>query len=63
MAGSRGVTIGVCAVASALLLAGCGSRPAESGGGSTGGSSAPSGTAFNACMVLDTGGVDVKWFN
>jgi basic membrane protein A len=63
LAGSRGVTIGVCAVASALLLAGCGSRPAESGGGSTGGSAAPSGTAFNACMVLDTGGVDDKSFN
>src|SRR4029078_6583004 len=63
LAGSRGVTIGVCAVASALLLAGCGRGPADSGGGSTGGSAAPSGTAFNACMVLDTGGVDDKSFN
>ncbi len=63
MAGSRGVTIGVCAVASALLLAGCGSKPADSGSGSGGSTAAPSGTAFNACMVLDTGGVDDKSFN
>ncbi len=63
MAGSRGVTIGVCAVASALLLAGCGSRPADSGSGSGGASAAPGGNAFNACMVLDTGGVDDKSFN
>ncbi len=61
MAGSRGVTIGVCAVASALLLAGCGSKPADSGSGS--GGAAATGTAFNACMVLDTGGVDDKSFN
>jgi len=57
------VTIGVCAVASALLLAGCGSRPADSGSGSGGASAAPGGPAFNACMVLDTGGVDDKSFN
>ena len=63
MAGSRGVTIGVCAAASALLLAGCGSRPADTGSGSAGATSAASGAAFNACMVLDTGGVDDKSFN
>ncbi|MCW2722274.1 BMP family ABC transporter substrate-binding protein [Pseudonocardia sp.] len=59
MAASRGVTIGVLAVVSALALTACGSRPADS----TAAPSAGGGAAFNACMVLDTGGVDDKSFN
>ena len=59
------------AVATALALSACGSKPsnnASSGGntagGNTGGStSSASGPAFSACMVLDTGGIDDKSFN
>jgi basic membrane protein A and related proteins len=46
----------------ALLLAGCGSKPSSSSSsGSSSGSSG--GKAFKACMVLDTGGVDDRSFN
>jgi len=62
LAVSRGVTIGVLAVVSALALAACGSKPADSGG-STAASGAATGPQFTACMVLDTGGVDDKSFN
>ena len=61
MAASRGVTIGTLAVVSALALAACGSKPADTGGSTS--ASGTSGAAFNACMVLDTGGVDDKSFN
>jgi basic membrane protein A and related proteins len=51
----------------ALLLSGCGSKPSSSssGGSSSGGSSSSgkSTSAFKACMVLDTGGVDDRSFN
>ncbi len=60
MAASRGVTIGVLAAASALVLAACGSKPADSTSGS---GATPGGAEFTACMVLDTGGVDDKSFN
>jgi basic membrane protein A and related proteins len=63
---------GVAAIA--LVLSGCGSKSngggtsASAGGGSsTGGaastSAAATGKPLNACMVLDTGGVDDKSFN
>jgi basic membrane protein A len=61
---------GVAAIA--LLLAGCGSKSNggknSSGGASSsnpagGSSTAAAGKALNACMVLDTGGVDDKSFN
>jgi len=51
----------------ALTLTACGSKKSSGGGGSgsagttSGGTTA--GKAFNACMVLDTGGVDDKSFN
>jgi basic membrane protein A len=44
----------------ALSLAACGSKAKSNGGG---GGSTATGKAFNACMVLDTGGVDDKSFN
>jgi basic membrane protein A and related proteins len=44
----------------ALLVAGCGSKPSSSSSGSSGSSG---GKAFKACMVLDTGGVDDRSFN
>jgi basic membrane protein A and related proteins len=50
----------------ALALTACGSKAKSGGGGGGGGSSAggsPTAKAFNACMVLDTGGVDDKSFN
>ncbi|GAA4976825.1 BMP family ABC transporter substrate-binding protein [Kineococcus glutinatus] len=47
--------------AAALLLAACGERPTEGSGDS--GTTAASGEAFKACMVLDTGGVDDRSFN
>jgi basic membrane protein A len=54
--------------ATALLLAGCGSKPSDNssngssaGSGSSGGASA--GKQFKACMVLDVGGVDDRSFN
>jgi len=56
----------------ALLVAGCGSKPkssGDSGSAGSGGSSSSSasggssGKAFKACMVLDTGGVDDRSFN
>jgi basic membrane protein A and related proteins len=62
VARSRAVAISAVAVAGALVLAGCGSRPTDAAGGG-GSSAAPSGPAFNACMVLDTGGVDDRSFN
>ncbi|WP_337060142.1 BMP family lipoprotein [Kineococcus sp. G2] len=45
--------------AAALLLASCGERPTETAaeGGTSGGE------AYEACMVLDTGGVDDRSFN
>jgi basic membrane protein A len=54
----------VC-VASAVSLSACGSK-AKSGGATTGGgtgSSTAAAATLNACMVLDTGGVDDKSFN
>ncbi|WP_380158204.1 BMP family protein [Kineococcus sp. R86509] len=48
--------------AAALMLASCGSRP-DAATGSGDASSNAAGTAFNACMVLDTGGVDDRSFN
>ncbi len=51
----------------ALLVAGCGSKPSDSSSGSTsssgGGSTTSAGKEFKACMVLDTGGVDDRSFN
>ncbi len=51
----------------ALTLTACGSKKASGGGGSgsagTTSGSTTAGKAFNACMVLDTGGVDDKSFN
>jgi len=55
------VTIGTLAVVSALALAACGSKPADTGGSTS--ASGAAGAAFTACMVLDTGGVDDKSFN
>lgn len=64
MAASRAVTIGALAAVGAMALAACGSKPADSSGsGSAAGTAAPAGSAFSACMVLDTGGVDDKSFN
>ena len=64
--------IGVLGLGAVLALAGCGSK-AKSSSSSTnsstgsaaagGGSSSAAGKALNACMVLDTGGVDDKSFN
>lgn len=45
--------------ATALLVAGCGSKPSDTGAGG----SANGGKEFKACMVLDTGGVDDRSFN
>lgn len=63
MAASRAVTIGALAAVGAMALAACGSKPADSSAGSASGTASPSGSAFSACMVLDTGGVDDKSFN
>ena len=68
--GSTRTTAAIAGVAAiALLLSGCGSK-AKSGGnssssnpGGSGSSSTSTGNALNACMVLDTGGVDDKSFN
>ncbi len=49
--------------AASLLLAGCGSKPSDTAGGSSSSGGSGSGTAFKACMVLDTGGVDDRSFN
>jgi basic membrane protein A len=46
------------AAALAMVLAACGEKPAESGSDNASGSG-----SFNACMVLDTGGVDDHSFN
>jgi basic membrane protein A and related proteins len=53
-------------VAACAALAACGSKPASSSSGSTGSGSTSggaSGSALNACMVLDVGGVDDRSFN
>jgi basic membrane protein A len=44
-----------------LAAAACGDAPVDTP--SAGGSSAPSGPAYSACMVTDTGGIDDKSFN
>src|SRR3954470_3608210 len=57
--------LALAAVASVALTA-CGSKPAStSSSGSSGSASggAGGGQALNACMVLDTGGVDDRSFN
>jgi basic membrane protein A len=46
------------AAALAMVLTACGEKPAESGSDNASGSG-----SFNACMVLDTGGVDDHSFN
>jgi basic membrane protein A len=61
--------IAAIAGAAALLLAGCGQKPAapKAGGENTNTATASSGGGsgqqFSACMVLDTGGVDDHSFN
>src|SRR5690242_15174800 len=53
-------------MAACAALAACGSKPASSSSGSTSSGSASagaSGSGLNACMVLDTGGVDDRSFN
>ena len=60
--------VSTCA-AVALLAAACGSKSSGGGASSASGSASGSGSAtasaaaFNACMVLDTGGIDDKSFN
>jgi basic membrane protein A len=51
----------VC-LASAVSLSACGSKSNNSGGNSSN-TTAATGATLNACMVLDTGGVDDKSFN
>jgi basic membrane protein A len=69
---SRTAAVAAAALALGLVLAGCGSKskstesssspaPAASGAGSS--SASASGASLDACMVLDTGGVDDKSFN
>jgi basic membrane protein A and related proteins len=48
--------------ATALVVAGCGSKPSSSSS-SSGSSGSSGGKQFKACMVLDTGGVDDRSFN
>ena len=59
----RAFSVTIAVVAVAPLAAACGSKPEHSS--SSGGLRRPAaaGKAFNACMVLDTGGVDDKSFN
>ncbi|GAA1133838.1 BMP family ABC transporter substrate-binding protein [Nocardioides aquiterrae] len=52
----------VAALLATALLAGCGSAPDESGGGSDGGST-PAASDFLPCIVSDAGGFDDKSFN
>jgi basic membrane protein A len=48
----------------AMALAACGTKTTSTAGSSSGSSaSTAAGTAFKACMVLDTGGVDDRSFN
>jgi basic membrane protein A len=58
--------LALAAVAS-VALAGCGSKSdatsSSSSGGASPGASGAEGSALNACMVLDTGGVDDRSFN
>ncbi len=49
--------------AAALVLAGCGDKPAEDNNNSAATGGSESGEKFQACMVLDVGGVDDKSFN
>jgi basic membrane protein A len=57
----RAISTTIAVVAVVTLAAACGSKPDSSTGGS--GSSTSAGKAVNACMVLDTGGVDDRSFN
>jgi basic membrane protein A and related proteins len=57
----RAFSVTIAVVAIATLATACGSKPSSSGSGSS--SSSAAGKAFNACMVLDTGGVDDRSFN
>jgi basic membrane protein A len=57
----RAFSVTIAVVAVATLATACGSKPSSSGSG--GSSSSAAGKAFNACMVLDTGGVDDRSFN
>src|SRR4051812_25089847 len=61
-------TVGVLALAAgaSVALTACGSKPESSSSGASGSASASAaggGQALNACMVLDTGGVDDRSFN
>ncbi|HZC39191.1 MAG TPA: BMP family ABC transporter substrate-binding protein [Streptosporangiaceae bacterium] len=47
----------------ALLAAGCGTKSAAGGGASSSASPKSGASAFTACMVTDTGGIDDRSFN
>lgn len=54
----------VAAIASiALVASACGSKPKKDNGTGTGTGTAATGKSLNACMVLDTGGIDDHSFN
>jgi basic membrane protein A len=57
----RAFSVSIAIVAVATLATACGSKPDNNAG--SGGSSSSAAKAFNACMVLDTGGVDDRSFN
>jgi basic membrane protein A len=57
----RAFSVTIAIVAVATLATACGNKPDNNAG--SGGSSSSAGKAFNACMVLDTGGVDDRSFN
>jgi basic membrane protein A and related proteins len=56
----RAFSVTIAVVAVAAMAAACSSKPSTSSGGSTTSGAAK---AFNACMVLDVGGVDDRSFN
>ena len=58
------MAIGVVALAAgSLLLSACGSKGSSNNNNSNSSGPAASGTSLNACMVLDTGGIDDHSFN
>jgi basic membrane protein A len=56
-------TLGACAVAAALVPAGCGGSSSESAGSTTAGSTTQAAKEFKVGLVTDTGGLNDRGFN
>ncbi len=63
IAGAAALAVALTACGSKSSTTGTGTTPTTGTSGAGGGSTAPATSAFKACMVTDTGGINDKSFN